>query len=53
MLGHTFPALLQNFVSTNLETRKEELLKVGTSSIVYPICYLSLTCYIYCQINVK
>ena len=46
MLGHTFPALLQSFVSINLEKRKEDLPKVGTSSIVYPIWYLSLRCYI-------
>ena len=28
MLGHTFPTLLQNFISTNLEKRKEDLPKL-------------------------
>ena len=46
MLGHTFPTLLQNFVSNNSEKGKEDLPKVGKSSIVYQIWYLSLTCYI-------
>ena len=37
MLRHTFPALLQNFVSNNSETREETFEK---SSISYPIWYL-------------
>ena len=46
MLRLAFPALLQNFVSTNSKKRKEDFSKVGKSSIVYPIWYLFLMCYI-------
>ena len=37
MLRHTFPALLQNFVNNNSETREKTFEK---SSISYPIWYL-------------